>query len=447
MSVKIFLRTPPPRVPEVYAEIKDPPAPTPPVEHPAPLMQIHAQPRSVHYAPSGRYVHPVVTPPPPALTPPVITTASPIAVAPGDQLAIQLAATGNAPPFTWAAANLPQALSISASGLISGQLVGAPVIYNSGGTINVARGIDMALFGMYGTPPYTFSAVSLPAGVTLSGGKLSTTLLGPASYPITLAITDSADVSKQFTFAVNIIEAGTPTDAGIYSIADAASIYSDLAGTQQAVIGDAVALVKDLSGYGNDLTQSTAAARPILSQDSAGIRYLQFNGAQFLSAGGSALNLHTSSLVGIVGAKFDTLADASLYTKALWGDYFPRYWLIRINGTLDSGMQTNLAQPEARQSIGTTLGVLTSVLDRSAGVDYLRISGAIAAQLSFAHDPTTDYTTTHRFLVGAYNNPSDTGEVNFLIGRIYFLGLYLLSSIDYSALETLESAIATQIGA
>ena len=58
---------------------------------------------------------------------------------------------------------------------------------------------------------------------------------------------------------------------------DAATVFSDTAGTTQAGIGDPVARINDKSGNGNHATQPTLASRPIL-READGLRYLEFDG-------------------------------------------------------------------------------------------------------------------------------------------------------------------------
>ena len=59
---------------------------------------------------------------------------------------------------------------------------------------------------------------------------------------------------------------------------DAASVFTDVAGTILAAPGDAVAHMADKSGNGHHAVQAAPAARPLLRQDPEGRRYLEFDG-------------------------------------------------------------------------------------------------------------------------------------------------------------------------
>jgi hypothetical protein len=59
---------------------------------------------------------------------------------------------------------------------------------------------------------------------------------------------------------------------------DTSTMFKDVAGTQPVTAdGDAVALIKDKSGRGHDLSQATAAQRP-LYKTAVGLSWLQFDG-------------------------------------------------------------------------------------------------------------------------------------------------------------------------
>ncbi|HEV2746546.1 MAG TPA: hypothetical protein VGW34_04515 [Allosphingosinicella sp.] len=63
-------------------------------------------------------------------------------------------------------------------------------------------------------------------------------------------------------------------------------VWQDAAGTLPAAVGDPVGLLADRSGNGNHAVQASAAARPVLRQDSNGRHYLECDGIDdFLRAG------------------------------------------------------------------------------------------------------------------------------------------------------------------
>lgn len=67
---------------------------------------------------------------------------------------------------------------------------------------------------------------------------------------------------------------------GWYDPSDFSTMFKDTAGTDPVTgAGDAVARINDKSGNGNNLTQSTSTARPLLQKDAGGRWYLDFDGA------------------------------------------------------------------------------------------------------------------------------------------------------------------------
>ena len=68
-------------------------------------------------------------------------------------------------------------------------------------------------------------------------------------------------------------------------LSDPTSIFSDIAGTTQAVIGGPIARISDKSGKGNHLVQAMANLQPYLRRSNAGYLYADFDGvSQYLRA-------------------------------------------------------------------------------------------------------------------------------------------------------------------
>lgn len=451
-GVKILFREIPAREvqPGVHVEVKDPKRTTEPVEHPAPLVQIGAQPRRVHYAPPGRYA------PAPSYPAPQIMTASPIPLYIGPAVDVQFDATGDG-PLTWSAQGLPAGLSISNDGLLTGQLVGKPLV-SAPAVINLYEGSTSGAIigGIYGTPPYTLQASGLPAGASLVNNDAisvgSNVALG--SYPFTITITDANGDTSSLDVTLNVSSygtaPGTAVDGGVYDINDLSTLFVDTGASQPAAVGDHVGLVKDKSGNGHDLIQPSSGSAPVLAQDSNGRYYLQFNGGQFLNGGSAALDIGTSSLAGMAGVRFDSSAyGQAIYAKSLAGSLSGRYWLNRIGSGsyLSAGFQDggSVYQPKVADT-STAVRVISQVIDRQGGGEQIRVHGSTPIASNSAAD-STDLSAGTRFLVGAYNNSSDGGEIQFLTGRIYFLSVWMLSAVDYNALAANEDALASAIGA
>jgi hypothetical protein len=175
-------------------------------------------------------------------SPVTITTGTPLLTGTvGTAYSQQLAATGGAPPYTWAriAGSLPAGLDLSSSGLISGTptspgnftftaqvtdsaqrtatKVFAIAIDPPSLTITTASPLPPGTMGtayaqqqlaaIGGTPPYTWarSAGALPAGLDLnSSGLISGTPASTGTFNFTAQVTDSAQRTASRVFDITI---------------------------------------------------------------------------------------------------------------------------------------------------------------------------------------------------------------------------------------------------
>lgn len=90
------------------------------------------------------------------------------------------------------------------------------------------------------------------------------------------------------------------------------------------------------------------------------------------------------------------------------------------------------------------LRVLSNVLDRTGGSNRLRINEAEAANASFTLDKNNNLTVNYRFLLGAYNDASDSGQTLYLSGAIYGL-VVRIADIDIDAFNLTETYMNWQI--
>jgi hypothetical protein len=174
------------------------------------------------------------------VAPPSITTTSLPAGTMGVAYpATQLAATGGTTPYTWSisSGSLPIGLSLTASsGAISGTPTAtgaatftitvkdangltasaqlsvtinapvAPVAITTSGSFpaTVGTAFSQALAATGGTPPYTWSASGLPAGLQISGATITGTPTAAGSASVTLTVTDSQQGSATAAITVNV---------------------------------------------------------------------------------------------------------------------------------------------------------------------------------------------------------------------------------------------------
>ncbi len=174
-----------------------------------------------------------------SVSPLTITTASALpAAAVGAPYSFSLAASGGIPPYSWfAASSLPPGLALSSSGAVTGIPTSAGIfsftaqVVDSGQSsasqtfsITVAQPVlsitnssplPAALAGQSyaqtmvasgGTPPYQWSASSLPPGLAIdpASGIISGTPTSAGAFNFTVQVADAAQGSATRTFALTI---------------------------------------------------------------------------------------------------------------------------------------------------------------------------------------------------------------------------------------------------
>jgi len=170
-----------------------------------------------------------------------VTTPAAQAYETGATVAVPVAAAGGIAPYTWSATGLPAGLAIdAASGLISGSptlagtstatvrvvdatgtarstagfrwtVTAGPVITVPGATRTDAVGAAVSLQAVAtgGTGRYTWSATSLPAGLTIGPTGLITGTVGAGTrYLATLRVTDAAGGSATVTVLWTVTATG-----------------------------------------------------------------------------------------------------------------------------------------------------------------------------------------------------------------------------------------------
>ncbi|BCJ42480.1 hypothetical protein GCM10010168_07780 [Actinoplanes ianthinogenes] len=185
------------------------------------------------------------------------TVATPlVATNPGNQSAttgvagtLTLTGTGGTAPYAWTATGLPTGMTVSSAGVVSGTpavagdypvtatvtdaaqrsstvtfalTVKGPVVVTSPGAQNSVTGaaVDLTLAATGGSGVYTWSALGLPDGLSISAaGVVSGTLTAPATWTVTLTATDNGGRSDKVTFDWNvsapIVVTGPRTQTGI----------------------------------------------------------------------------------------------------------------------------------------------------------------------------------------------------------------------------------------
>ena len=152
-----------------------------------------------------------------------------------------LSAVGGLKPYTWSASGLPDGVTATSAGAVSGtpstagnftvsvtvkdatgasasarfSLTIAPATISittltvAGGTVGTPYAASFGASG--GITPFTWSAAGLPAGLTMSaGGTISGTPTAPGSFNITVTVKDSAGASVSKPFPLTVVLPAVP---------------------------------------------------------------------------------------------------------------------------------------------------------------------------------------------------------------------------------------------
>jgi len=210
---------------------------------------------------------------------------------------------------------------------------------------------------------------------------------------------------------------------------------------------DAVGTVTDWTGNGLTLTQSTGSKKPLfLTAQKNGQPAFAADGVDDFFTGGDILDIGTGSIHFFFVAKFDSVAALSaIAAKALAAGAAARYSIYQNTSAGDwEGFvadSTGVVRSVAGGSPDTAWHLFELVVDRdltrletfvdgvSVGSDSSVAAGNIAA--------------TYRFLLFAYNNATDTGEQNFMEGKIAEVWCWqrVLTAGERSALRTGANSI------
>lgn len=171
----------------------------------------------------------------------------------------------------------------------------------------------------------------------------------------------------------------------------------------------------DLSANGYVLSQNLAAKRPTVVNNAInGFPSLGFSGAQVLS-GGDILDLGFNSramfVVGKMAASNQTLLAKSKAANATF-----RYGLIKDGNATAFLFQSDNNTSNYSNFNTTTYALYQALVNRTTAKNHLVVNNASLGVSSF--NSNLLFESNFRFLVGAYNNANDDGELLFLNGNI-----------------------------
>ncbi len=171
----------------------------------------------------------------------------------------------------------------------------------------------------------------------------------------------------------------------------------------------------DQSPKSYTLFQSATTKRPIVENNVLnGYPAFKFSGGQCLDGGDILDLLETSRTMYVVGKT--TLANGSFFAKSRAGASPSRYGLFKENNKYDYLMiDNNGGGGDLFSSSGINdFGIFTATLDRSKSRCFLEINNVLSATKTFNANGSIN--SSFRFLLGAYNNGPDNGEVLYLNG-------------------------------
>jgi hypothetical protein len=232
---------------------------------------------------------------------------------------------------------------------------------------------------------------------------------------------------------------------------DFSTMFQDSAGTTPVTaVGQAVGRILDKSGRGNHATQATAAARPVLRQDSSGRYYLEFDGVDdclFTSSFNPGSVDKLQSFFGIrklsdvaSGCVFETSAASNANAGAA-NAFAPSpagspVYGFRARGTGSTSVistSTNYAAP--------ITNVVTGIGDISGDVRTIRINGA--QDVTSAADLGTGNFLNYPLYVGRRNN-NNTPLNGWLYGLIV---RFSSTNLDAAAIANVERWMNGKTGA
>lgn len=218
-------------------------------------------------------------------------------------------------------------------------------------------------------------------------------------------------------------------------------LYTDTGLTQQASIGSTVQGVRDLSGNGNNLTQATPAAAPVLQGGVAnGMPGLRFTGAasQFLRIVGGAPLMASlkgatavTSLVVFKPASLNAVASdvftAGLSTSNSSDDRFKFAEQYHSTGDVRFGRTGSANAPVAAAGSAAAVGAVAKVVGRWNGLnstEYVAVNAL--TETSFAPSGLTDTAASWDFVtMGA---SMDAGAADFFLdGWVLEVRIWALS--------------------
>lgn len=171
----------------------------------------------------------------------------------------------------------------------------------------------------------------------------------------------------------------------------------------------------DLSVNGYVMNQNLASKRPVVANNSVnGYPSISFSGAQVLS-GGDILDLALSSRAMFVIGKM-AASNQSLIAKSKAANATFRYGLIKDVGNTAFLFQSDINTSNYSTFNTTNYALYNAFVNRTTAKNHLDVNNSSLGTSSF--NSNLPFESNFRFLIGAYNNANDDGEILYLNGNI-----------------------------
>jgi hypothetical protein len=231
-----------------------------------------------------------------------------------------------------------------------------------------------------------------------------------------------------------------------YDPSDFSTMFQDSAGSTPVTgTGQPVGRINDKSGRGNNATQGTAAARPVLQQDGNGLYYLDFDGTDDELATAAIDFSATDEMTVIAGVRklsdvsYGTIVSGYADINGTTGN-FALFTRVSGGGGYTSWSKgTSQSQTTSAYTFTAPLtNVLTMLADISGDSNQLRINGTVA-DTSIGDQGTGNY-GNHTIGIGY-------GAASFRVASRLYGIIVRGKTTDATQVAQVESWMNTKTGA
>lgn len=188
--------------------------------------------------------------------------------------------------------------------------------------------------------------------------------------------------------------------------------------------------INDLSNNQYVLSQTNSTKRPtVVNSSFGGHPSYSFSGAQWFS-GGDILDVGTNSRAFFCVAKM-AVTNQTVYSKTVAAAANSRYALLKDGSQTAFIYQDNTEHHNYTATNSTNFALYTNLINRPQATHRFYINSVLVGTKSI--NAAFDHNSTSRFLLGAYNNATNNGELLLLNGNIS--EIFFLDTSDSLTIE------------